>query len=109
METEMINLLLQVPLAGVIVFLVVIFLKHIDANTLIWKGILEDIRKNNDKLYEGLNSKYEGLAKQALCNGENIEEVNDKVETVNTKVETVNGKVDKMDNRLGNIERRLDK
>jgi len=102
-------LLLQVPLAGVIVFLVIIFLRHIKENTESWKGILADNRESNNKLFEILNIKVDSLSKQATCNGENIEEVNSKVETVNAKVETVNGKVDKMDNRLGNIERRLDK
>lgn len=90
MDESMINLLLQVPLAGVIVFLVVKFLAHINESDNRWIGIISENRESNKQLFELLNDKVDKVVEGTTKTNEKVDETSDKV--------------DKIDNRLSNIE-----
>ena len=69
-----INLLMQIPLAGVVIFVVIVFLKHIEraenANAAVMKDLTEQIAKTNslicahdektDAYLDGMRNKISG-------------------------------------------------
>lgn len=83
MDVSFINLLLQVPLAGVIVFITIKFLEHINQSNDKWLAVLNEQREANKNLFETLS---------------------DKIQKIAVGVEGTNSKVDKIEDRIANIE-----
>jgi hypothetical protein len=55
MSEATINLLMQIPLAGVVIFVVIVFLKHIEktesATTEVFRDLTDQITKTNSLIY----------------------------------------------------------
>lgn len=77
MNETVLTLLMQIPLAGVVVFVVMVFLKHIERNegatTEVLKDLTEQISKTNSMIYthdEKTDAYLDGMRRKIAGNKE---------------------------------------